>query len=153
MRPTPKTDLVHHVIIASLHLRDRPAGGLLDGHHVLERLLVVHEVHRDTLPAKPARTSCCASSQLLREEASPGMFRTYPVDVRFNIRNEIHPIVNPRLLLPLAHHRQVVVHHHVHLRDIDTTGNDVRGDQHLVLTVAEAVHDGVTIRRFLRTVK
>ena len=100
-----KTDLVHHVVIAGLHLCDRPASGLLNGHHVLERLLVVHEVHRDTLPAKPARTSYRGSNQLQFEKVARGGFHTYPVDVRFDVRNEVQPVVNPRFLLPLAHHR------------------------------------------------
>ena len=53
-----KTDLVHHVIITGLYFRDCPASSLLDGHHVLERFLVMHEVDRDTLPPKAARTTC-----------------------------------------------------------------------------------------------
>lgn len=42
--------------------------------------------------------------------------------------------------------RQVVVDDHVDLRNVDTTRDDVRGDEDLGLALPERLHDGVSLR-------
>ncbi len=50
------------------------------------------------------------------------------MNIRLNIGTQVTlSLVRP----PIGHERQVVVNDHVHLQDIDTSGNDVRRNQDL----------------------
>lgn len=72
------------------------------------------------------------------------------MDVCLNVRPAVSPAAT---IVALVEERQIVVHDHVHLQDVDATRDDVRRDQHLLSTLAEAVDDGIALRRVFRTVQ
>lgn len=58
-----------------------------------------------------------------------------------------------RATTPRSQIGHVVVDNHVHSRDIDTSSNDVGGDENLGLTIPEAVKDSITFLGELVTVE
>lgn len=72
------------------------------------------------------------------------------MNVRLHIRRHI---MRARSRPPVAHQRQIIVHHHINLRDINTTSDDVRRDEHFLLPVPETVDDSVSFDRVFRTMQ
>lgn len=71
------------------------------------------------------------------------MKRTNPMNVGLYIRLQAPSII--------AHERQIIVHHHVDLHDIDSPRDDVRRDEHLFFPVPKSVNDSVSFRRVFST--
>ena len=141
-----RTYLLHLVQVMCLNSNNLPPKSLLNHFHLMPGLLVMHEVDRDSLASKATRSSYPSSNQH-RIYTQPKL-PTNPVDIRL----DVWPLIL-REFVPLVQQRQVIVHHHVNLQNVDTPSNDVRGDEDLLLAFAEAVDDGVSLSCILGTVQ
>jgi hypothetical protein len=86
----------------------------------------VHEVYGDTLASETSRTPC--NGQLINAALGSqvsGDQRTDSMDVRFHIWPLICAPVS------LIHEWEVIINHHVNLKNIDSPGNHIRRNEDL----------------------
>lgn len=144
------TNLLHLVQVVRLNPNDLPSERFLDLFHLHPRPLIVDEVDRDTLATKTTSSSYNAqpiSQTNVSSHEHSNRVRTDTMDIRLDIR----PLIS--VLVPLVHERQVVVHDHVDLHDIDTTRDNVSRDEDLLLALSESVDDGISLSSVLRPVQ